>query len=201
MVQSTGFPSITAAAEGPVTFGCFFYRWKARLLSGWGSSSAQGNGGRVRTPAPTMYPKVYLSLRRARCPQRSDSGRPRCAAPDLGGPRAHSVRPYREHAKCKRQNILWKGNPPPLRGTPFDNGGFGRRAFFRSKSCLSREHPHPPPSGAPSPLKGEGFRATARVAPTAKTDQERWLGKLRRRPGTAPRTNFANPGPSGPAGS
>ena len=76
MVQSTGFPSITAAAEGPVTFGCFFYRWKARLLSGWGSSSAQGNGGRVRTPAPTMYPKVYLSLRRARCPQRTDSGRP-----------------------------------------------------------------------------------------------------------------------------
>ena len=159
MVQSTGFPSITAAAEGPVTFGCFFYRWKARLLSGWGSSSAQGNGGRVRTPAPTMYPKVRSIFCRARCPHRAVSGRPRCAAPDLGGPRAHSVRPYREHAKCKRQNILWKGNPPPLRGTPFDNGGFGRRAFFRSKSCLSREHPHPPPSGAPSPLKGEGLRA------------------------------------------
>ena len=55
--------------------------------------------------------------------------------------------------------ISGRGNPPPLRGTPFDNGGFGRRAFFRSKSCLSREHPHPPPSGAPSPLKGEGLRA------------------------------------------
>ena len=55
--------------------------------------------------------------------------------------------------------ISGRGNPPPLRGTPFDNGGFGRRAFFRSKSCLSREHPHPHPSGAPSPLKGEGLRA------------------------------------------
>ena len=33
-----------------------------------------------------------------------------------------------------------------------------------------------------------------------KTDRERWLGKLRRRPGTAPRINFVNPGPSGPAG-
>ena len=55
--------------------------------------------------------------------------------------------------------ISGRGNPLPLRGTPFDNGGFGRRAFFRSKSCLSREHPHPPPSGAPSPLKGEGLRA------------------------------------------
>ena len=76
MVQSTGFPSITAAAEGPVTFGCFFYRWKARLLSGWGSSSAQGNGGRVRTPAPTMYPEVRSIFCRARCPQRADSGRP-----------------------------------------------------------------------------------------------------------------------------
>ena len=30
-----------------------------------------------------------------------------------------------------------------------------------------RGHPHPPPSGAPSPLEGEGLRATARVAPTA----------------------------------
>ena len=30
-----------------------------------------------------------------------------------------------------------------------------------------RGHPHPPPSGAPSPFKGEGLRATARVAPTA----------------------------------
>ena len=45
MVQLTGFPSITAAAEGPVTFGCFFYRWKARLLGWWGSSLAQGNAG------------------------------------------------------------------------------------------------------------------------------------------------------------
>ena len=29
-----------------------------RLLSGWGSSAAQGTGGRVRTPAPTKYGKL-----------------------------------------------------------------------------------------------------------------------------------------------
>ena len=45
MAQLTGFPSITAAAEGPVTFGCFFCRWKARLFGWWGSSLAQGNAG------------------------------------------------------------------------------------------------------------------------------------------------------------
>ena len=58
VAQLTGLPSITAAAEGPVTFGCFFYRWKARLLRGWGSSLAHGTGGRVRTPAPTKYGKL-----------------------------------------------------------------------------------------------------------------------------------------------
>ena len=76
VAQLTGFPSITAAAEGPVTFGCFFYRWKARLLSGWGSSLAQGTGGRVRAPAPTAYPKVRLIFCRARCPHRAVPGRP-----------------------------------------------------------------------------------------------------------------------------
>ena len=58
VAQLTGLPSMTAAAEGPVTFGCFFYRWKARLLSRWDSSAAQGTGGRVRTPAPTKYGKL-----------------------------------------------------------------------------------------------------------------------------------------------
>ena len=76
VAQLTGLPSITAAAEGPVTFGCFFYRWKARLLSGWGSSLAQGTGGRVRAPAPTAYPKVRLIFCRARCPHRAIPRRP-----------------------------------------------------------------------------------------------------------------------------
>ena len=159
MVQSTGFPSITAAAEGPVTFGCFFYRWKARLLSGWGSSSAQGNGGRVRTPAPTMYPKVYLSLRRARCLQRADAGRPG-VPPLTSAACGRTVCAPTEKKKKRAVNDLWERESPAVSRHPlFDNGGFGRRAFFRSKGCLSREHPHPPPSGAPSPLKGEGLRA------------------------------------------
>ena len=53
VAQLTGSRSITAAAEDLVTFGYGFYWWRARLLSGWGSSLAQGIGGRVRTPAPT----------------------------------------------------------------------------------------------------------------------------------------------------
>ena len=64
--QLTGCPSIAAAAELAVTFGDCFDRWKARLLCGWGSSAAQGIGGRVRTPAPTEYPETRLSLRRGR---------------------------------------------------------------------------------------------------------------------------------------
>ena len=158
-------------------------------------------GGRVRTPAPTMYPKVRSIFCRARCPQRADSGR--SGVPPLTSAACgRTVCAPTEKKKKRAVNDLWERESPAASRHPlFDNGGFGRRAFFRSKSCLSREHPHPPPSGAPSPLKGEGLRAAARVAPTAKTDQERWLGKLRRRPGTAPRTNFANSGPSGPAGS
>ena len=45
VAQLTGFPSITAAAEFPVTFWDFFYRWKARLFRRKGSSLAQGNAG------------------------------------------------------------------------------------------------------------------------------------------------------------
>ena len=41
---SIGFRSITAAAEGPATFGYFSSWWRARLWSGWGSSAAQRDG-------------------------------------------------------------------------------------------------------------------------------------------------------------
>ena len=43
---------MTAAAERAVTFGSYFYRWTARLLSCLGSSAAQGIGGRL-IAAPT----------------------------------------------------------------------------------------------------------------------------------------------------
>ena len=79
VAQPIGFRSMTAAAECPVTFRYCFYRWKARLWVRWGSSAAQGTGGRVRTPAPAEYPETCLSLRRGR---------------SQTGPRAHNVRPY-----------------------------------------------------------------------------------------------------------
>ena len=47
-------------------------------------------------------------------------------ADDLGGPRAHTVRPYREK-EAHRECSLGEGIPPPLRGPPFDKGGFGVR--------------------------------------------------------------------------
>ena len=53
VAQLNGFSPITAATELSAAFENCFYRWKARLLGGRGSSSAQRDGGRVRTPAPT----------------------------------------------------------------------------------------------------------------------------------------------------
>ena len=151
MVQSTGFPSITAAAEGPVTFGCFFYRWKARLLSGWGSSLAQGNGGRVRTPAPTMYPKVYLSLRRARCPQRADSGRPG-VLPLTSAACGRTVCAPTEKKKKRAVNDRWeRESPAASRHPPLTMGAlagglsFGLRAAFQENTLIRPLRGHLPP--------------------------------------------------------
>ena len=68
--------------------------------------------------------------------------------------------PTKRKKRCA-VNVLWEGEsprrfaaPPLTRGTLAGGGqpgGLGG-AFLRG-------HPHPPPSGAPSPLKGEGFRA------------------------------------------
>ena len=70
--------------------------------------------GRVRTPAPTKF---------------GESSGFSVGADDLGGPRAHSVRPYREkeaHLECS----LGEGIPPPLRGIPLCQGGPCGRGIF-----------------------------------------------------------------------
>ena len=64
VAQLNGFSSITAAAELSAAFEDCFYRWKARLFGWWGSSSAQGVGGRVRTPAPMAYSEALSFFRR-----------------------------------------------------------------------------------------------------------------------------------------
>src|SRR5699024_3579193 len=106
VAQLNGFSPITAPAELSAAFGDCFYRWKARLLGGRGSSSAQRDGGRVRTPAPTQMQE--LSPLFVGAGPRPARGRPHGAAPtkygelsglsvgadDLGGLRAHTVRPY-----------------------------------------------------------------------------------------------------------
>ena len=159
MAQLNGSRSMTAAAERAVTFGSCFYRWTARLLSCLGLSAAQGIGGRVRTPAPTggswKLPLVWAGVRVSR------------------------------------------GHPHPALRTPYPFCPFGT---------------FPPDRGnRPSPLEGEGFRAAqcaaptkygklsglsvwagsrpdggrTLCAPTAENGRDRWLGKARRRSGTA----------------
>ena len=77
--------------------------------------------GRVRTPAPTKL---------------GESSGFSVGADDLGGPRAHSVRPYREkeaHLECS----LGEGiPPPPLRGTPFDKGGLAGGGYLGGSFLL-----------------------------------------------------------------
>ena len=173
MAQLNGSRSMTAAAERAVTFGGCSYRWEARLLSCLGSSAAQGIGGRV-IAAPTGG--AYL--RRA----------------------GEDTRPYGGSWKLP---LVWagvrvsRGHPHPALRTPYPFCPFGT---------------FPPDRGnRPSPLEGEGFRAAqcaaptkygklsglsvwagsrpdggrTLCAPTAENGRDRWLGKARRRSGTA----------------
>ena len=88
--------------------------------------------GRVRTPAPTKF---------------GESSGFSVGADDLGGPRAHSVRPYREkeaHLECS----LGEGIPPAASRHPSLTRGALREediwgAFSCSKSRLLRGPPHP----------------------------------------------------------
>ena len=95
--------------------------------------------------------------------------------------------------------------PDMGRGAPWGS----RRELFGPKG-----HPHPPRiRSAPSPWKGEGFRAADSRpyefqeiwvgeplgAPAGIRTSHRLLGKARRGRETAPTIILANPGPSGPA--
>ena len=102
--------------------------------------------GRVRTPAPTKF---------------GESSGFSVGADDLGGPRAHSMRPYREkeaHLECS----LGEGIPPAASRHPPLTRGLWREGDIRGASRLAFQE------GTlirlafgqpPSPLKGEGFRA------------------------------------------
>ena len=70
--------------------------------------------GRVRTPAPTKF---------------GESSGFAVGGDDLGGPRAHSVRPYTEK-KGRTVNVLWeRESPRRFAAPPFDKGGFGRKGI------------------------------------------------------------------------
>ena len=103
-------------------------------------------------PKPTL---IRLACARHLPPCRGKAcGRPKVApskygklsgrsvgADDLGGPRAHTVRPYREK-KCPEM-FSERGNPPPLRAPPLTRGALAGGHIRDTKSRLSREHPHP----------------------------------------------------------
>ena len=88
VVQSIGFSSITAAAEGLVTFERCSSWWKARLWGWWAQVVRLGNRGRPGVP-----------------PLRHSGGASGFAvgADDPGGPRAHTVRPYEEEGELPRR--------------------------------------------------------------------------------------------------
>ena len=144
MAQLNGFSPITAPAELSVAFGDCFDRWKARLLSGWGSSSAQRDGGRVRTPAPTQMQK--LSTLFVEAGPRPARGRPHGAAPtkygelsglsvgadDLGGLRAHTVRPY-GGKRTGSVGSVWLGAAVELH----------QGQILQTQGLEARKEPHP----------------------------------------------------------
>ena len=88
VVQSIGFSSITAAAEGLVTFERCSSWWKARLWGWWAQVVRLGNRGRPGVP----------SLRHS-----GGASGLAVGADDLGGPRAHTVRPYEEAGELPRR--------------------------------------------------------------------------------------------------
>ncbi len=116
---------MTAAAEGPVTFGYFFYRWKARLCGWRGSSSAQGIGRRVRTPAPMAYSEALSFFRRGALCAPAGGQRPplRRKHPPLWRIRKH----FRSFvgARCAR--------PRAAKGRPY--GGNGPGALVRQSQA------------------------------------------------------------------
>ena len=97
VAQLNGFSPITAAAELSVAFGDCFYRWKARLLGGRGSSSAQGIGGRVRAPAPTQMQELFPPI----CRGRSQTG-PRAATWGRPYEIRGTLRPFRRGRRPRR---------------------------------------------------------------------------------------------------
>ena len=126
--------------------------------------------------APTANQEAESSFRR---------GRSKTGPSYLGTREGQIPIPF---VSLRSTSPLDKGSRPLPYGSQGLLPGLGRGGPWASRrgSCKPRRHPHPPPSGAPSPLEGEGLRAadsrpykenrnpipylaraTARVAPTA----------------------------------
>ena len=76
--------------------------------------------GRVRTPAPTKF---------------GESSGFSVGADDLGGPRAHSVRPYREK-EARRECSLGEGIPRRFAAPPLTRGGLAGGGYLGGSFLL-----------------------------------------------------------------
>ena len=127
---------------------------------------------------------------------------------------AADSRPYKIRGIFPNLRRGWTPAGPPGNGPRLRTGGpvcrpciipeLSRGAPWGSRQKLPQPRVHPHPAGrrpATFPLQG-GRLAGGHMGPPLrrKTDRGRWLSKGRCRRGTAPKSNFANPGPSGPAG-
>ena len=127
-------------------------------------------------PAPTESPERRLPLRRAGCFHARAPGGPVCRPYKIRG----TLRSFRRGRSQTGPGAALGRSPHPSGLTASPPTPFGLQPF-------------PPDRGnRPSP-KGEGLRATARVAPTQETNRERWFGKPRRKSGTAPTPIFHKP--------
>ena len=132
VAQLTSFRSIPAAAEGLVTFGCFFYRWKARLWVRWGSSCATGDGGRlIAAPTAENGPKALVRPSQAQLWNR------------MGLEFLQTQGPVARKKSQKATQILRAGNIlPDPRGNPRNGGPGGGRHGGRGGNAVSADCAH-----------------------------------------------------------
>ena len=153
VAQLTAFPSSFAAAHWEVVESLELPFLKAPLSA----AGLKSCGGKRRAGEDT---RPYKNAET--CPVNA------VGADDLGGPRAHTVRPYRE--KKRAVNVLWeRESPRRFAAPPFDKGGFGGRPHpgclktaFQESTLIRLAF-----GQTPSPLEGEGLRAARCAAPTA----------------------------------
>ena len=204
--QLTSFRSITAAAEGLVTFQ-FCSSWqKARLLACLGSSAAQWNGG-YENCCVFAGPNVLIGsipggpvCRPYGMAWGGASGRPRPTWDGILGTGRSGTRPCGEFGNGPFFFVGAGHWPARRRASAIPEPTLIRLAYARHLPLKGKAVGR----GVDPPLQfSKIFPGLGRGGPWASRRQRtrcRLLGKPRRRNGAAEPGIFAYPGPSGPAG-